>query len=204
MDLPNEDTDMRAYSALVLVALSLQATNVAAADDSEGAVGELALSNDTLQLRYINNATQLAGETSQLQGTVFLSEDRDLVISAGALFPLDFRLGNLSVSIGPQIYAALLNEENNDVMAVSAGAKLRYLVLPGINLAVAGEAFYAPDILTFGSADNMTDLSARVEFGLSSRVMAFAGMRWFDIDLTEGGGKKTLQEEAFVGFGYRF
>ena len=195
---------MRLLFTLVFMMLSMLIANASAADDSEGALGELALSNDTLQLRYINNATQLAGETTQLQGTVFLSEDRDLVLSAGVLLPVDFRLGNLSVSFGPQIYAALLNEENNDIMAISAGAKVRYLVLPGINLAVAGEAFYAPDILTFGSADNLTDLSARVEIGLSSRVIAFGGMRWFDIDLTEGGGTRTLQEEAFVGFGYRF
>jgi hypothetical protein len=44
-----------------------------------------------------------------------------------------------------------------------------------LSLAVSGQAFYGPDILTFGSADSLTDLSAR-----------------------------TLQEELFFGVGYRF
>jgi hypothetical protein len=29
-------------------------------------------------------------------------------------------------------------------------------------------------------------------------------MRWFEFDLAEGAGKRTLQEELFVGAGYRF
>jgi hypothetical protein len=40
--------------------------------------------------------------------------------------------------------------------------------------------------------------------GLGSQVTAFGGMRWFEFDLTEGGGERTLQEEVFVGIGYHF
>ena len=29
-------------------------------------------------------------------------------------------------------------------------------------------------------------------------------MRWFEFDLTDGSGERTLQEEVFVGVGYRF
>jgi hypothetical protein len=194
---------MRGHSILAFLILSAACLGVRTVG-AEDATGEVALSNDTLQLRYISNAAHLAGENAQWQGTVFLSEDRDLVISGAALFPLDFKLGNLSIVIGPQLYAALLNEENSDVMAVSVGTKIGYLILPGIKLSVTGEAFYAPDILTFGSADNLTDLSARVEIGLSPRVTAFAGMRWFELDLTEGAGTLKLQDEVFAGFGYRF
>jgi hypothetical protein len=32
----------------------------------------------------------------------------------------------------------------------------------------------------------------------------FGGMRWFELDLTEGAGKKTLQDELFVGAGWQF
>jgi hypothetical protein len=88
-------------------------------------------------------------------------------------------------------------------MALSVGADVRYLLIRDLGLAVAGQAFYAPDILTFGSADKLTDLSARVEISVAPRVLVFGGMRWFEFDLTEGGGERTLQEELFVGFGYR-
>jgi hypothetical protein len=73
-----------------------------------------------------------------------------------------------------------------------------------LGLALAGQAFYAPDILTFGSADNLTDLSARAELQVAPQILAFGGMRWFEFDLIDGLGERTLQEELFVGIGYRF
>jgi hypothetical protein len=69
---------------------------------------------------------------------------------------------------------------------------------------LSGQAFYAPDILSFGSADSLTDLSARAELQVAPQMLAFVGMRWFEFDLIEGGGERTLQEELFVGIGYRF
>ena len=88
--------------------------------------------------------------------------------------------------------------------ALALGTELRLLLNRRLGLAVSGQAFYGPDILTFGSADSLTDLSARVEMNIAPRLTAFGGMRWFEFDLTEGAGKRTLQEEVFVGAGYRF
>jgi hypothetical protein len=84
------------------------------------------------------------------------------------------------------------------------GAELRLVLNRRLGLALAGQAFYGPDILTFGAADSLTDLSARVEVNVAPRLTAFGGMRWFEFDLTEGGGERTLQEELFFGAGYRF
>lgn len=181
--------------------------NLAEAQESESAddsIGELALSNDTLQLRYETDGEMLGVDRSRFSGAFFLSEERDIVLSAGLAFVPEIDLGPVSLAVGPQVYAALLEDENNDVMSVSVGAQARFWLNRRMGLALAGHAYYAPDILTFGSADNLTDLSARAEFGLGDRAIAFGGMRWFEFDLTEGEGERTLQEEVFVGFGYRF
>lgn len=192
--------------AALAVSFALVA-NVAEAQEDDriaGNVGELALSNDTLQLRYETGGGDALGEGSRLSGAFFLSEDRDIVLSAGLLFPADLDIGRLSLMVGPQVYAALLEDENNDVLSVSVGAQARFLLNRRLQLAVAGHAYYAPDILTFGSADNLTDLMARAEIGFGDRVTAFGGMRWFEFDLVEGEGERTLQEELFVGLAYRF
>ena len=182
-------------------------TTVAEAQEREpvsGSMGEFALSNDTLQARFETDGRMVGSDRSRFSSAFFLSEERDIVLSAGLAFPADLNLGRLSLAVGPQVYAALLDDENSDVMSLSVGAQARFLLNRERRLAVSGHAYYAPDILTFGSADNLTDLSARVEVGLASRVIAFGGMRWFEFDLTEGEGERTLQEEVFVGFGYRF
>ncbi len=177
--------------------LPVMAQQAPAAEDRGAA--EAALSNDTILLRYYDD---IEGTERRLMGSGFLSEERDIVLSAGMLWPVE--LGKyFDISVGPQLYAALLEEENQDVMAVSIGAELRWFMDPSHRFAIAGQAFYAPDILTFGSADNLVDLSARAEMRLSDRVIAFAGMRWFEFDLTDGSGKRTLQDEIFVGVRYR-
>ncbi len=169
-------------------------------EESADAGAELALSNDTLQVRYISKME--AGDESRLIGGVFLGEERDLVMNAGMMYGVD--LGRrFDFTLGPQLYAALLRDENEDVMALSLGGEVRFYFDPQRRFAVSGQAFYAPDILSFGSADSLTDLSARAEMQVSDRVMAFAGMRWFEFDLIDGGGERTLQEELFVGIRYQ-
>jgi hypothetical protein len=165
---------------------------------------EMALSDDTLQLRYIDNGANIdVGRGSRVSGGFFLSESRDIVLSGDVLFPAQLDLDRLQILFGPRAYAALLEDENTDVFAVSLGAELRYELDRNSGLALAGQAFYAPDILTFGSANNLTDLSARLEIRLQPRLTVFGGMRWFEFDLTEG-GQRTLQEELFAGVGWKF
>jgi hypothetical protein len=195
-------------AAVVLSSFALSAHAQQRNTSDEQQRGELALSNDTMQLRYIGRDGQV-GTGGQIMGSFFLSEERDIVLSGAVLFPADLP-GNLTVGdrltvrFGPQVYAALLEEENNDVLAMSAGVEARFVINRAMGLAVSGQAFYAPDILTFGSADSLTDLSARAELQLGPQLQAFGGMRWFEFDLTEGGGERTLQEELFFGVGYRF
>src|SRR5690349_4957743 len=178
-------------TAMVLLSSTAHAQRSGSSPPTEH-TGEIALSNDTLQLRYVGSGGRVGGETSQFDAAFFLSEDRDIVLTGGLAFPVDFNLGPLSTLIGPQVYVALLDEENNDVLAMSIGAQLRFVIDQKLGLAVAGHAYYAPDILTFGSADNLTDLMARVELNVAPEVTVFGGMRWFRFDLTLGQGRTTL------------
>jgi hypothetical protein len=189
--------------AAVACALTARHANAQEADDDRS-VGEIQLSDDTIQLRYIDGgSSSAAGLNGRVSGAFFLSEERDIVLNADFLFPAD--LGDrLELYFGPRAYAALLEDENNDVMAVSLGMEFRLEIDPGSGLALAGQAFYAPDILTFGTADNVLDLSARVEIEVQPRLTVFAGMRWFEFELTEEASERTLQEELFAGAGWRF
>ena len=169
---------------------------------ADGPYGEIALSDETLQLRYIDDGDRGAG--GRLTGGFFLSEERDIVLTAGMNFPAGLDYNRLQINFGPRGYAALLEEENEDVFAVSLGGEVRYEIDTDSGFAVVGEAYYAPDILTFGAANNIMDLSARVEIRLQQRLTVFGGMRWFEFDLAEGESTRTLQEELFAGVGWRF
>lgn len=202
-----QDVDMKRVVVTTLTSLLMFGSlhvRAQSADRPTGSMAELAFSNDTLQMKYETNGGAVGVDDGRLAGALFISEERDQVFSAGLTFPTNLDLGRVWLGLGPQVYAALLEDENSDVMSVSLGGQFRVLLNRRSGLAIAGHAYYAPDILTFGSADNLTDLAARVEIGLASRVTAFGGMRWFEFDLAEGEGERTLQEEVFVGIGYRF
>jgi hypothetical protein len=100
---------------------------------------EAALSNDTMQLRYLGGARATGVEGSRMAGTFFLSEQRDVVLSGALLFPadIDVGIGALSILIGPQAYAALLEDENSDVMSLALGTELRLLLNRRLGLAVS-------------------------------------------------------------------
>jgi YfaZ precursor len=207
----SQENPMYAYAPIAAVAAVLSSFALTAQAQervSDTQRAEVALSDETIWLRYIGRDGTVGG-SGQIDGAFFLSEERDIVLSGAVMFPANLpsevNVGRrLSLRFGPQVYAALLQEENNDVLAMSVGIDARFVLNQRMGLALAGQAFYAPDILTFGSADNLTDLSARAELRVSPDLTAFGGMRWFEFDLIEGGGKRTLQEELFVGIGYRF
>jgi hypothetical protein len=180
---------------------ALQAQTV----DDQRARGEVALSDDTLQLRYIDTGSKYTGgRASQISAGFFLSEERDIVLMGDVLFPAQLGYDRLQILFGPRLYAALLEEENDDVMAASLGVEARWEIDPTSGFAISGQAYYAPDILTFGTADNLTDLSARAEIRLQPRLTIFGGMRWFEFESTDAGQDQTLQEELFAGVGWRF
>lgn len=162
---------------------------------------ELALSDESAQVHY-DGPTSLGGDDSRAQYAIFLSEDRDVVGSAGLLMDSDVNLGAVNVRFGPQAYAALLDEENEDVLALALGLEARLDLAREGGLALVGRAFYSPDILTFGSADNLRDFSARAELRLSDRLLGFAGYRWFELDVLMREERK-LQNEIFAGVRWR-
>lgn len=169
-----------------------------------GRAAEATLSNRTLELSYLTDAGKFNLENSQFSAGLLLSEDRDVVGLLGLLVPTDLRIGSfISVDIGPRAYLGLLEEENEDVMALAGGVQLRVDLLRSRELALVGSAYYAPDIVTFGSGDNVKDLAARAEARLTRRVVGYAGWRWLDINIP-GPDDRTLQDQFIAGFRWRF
>ena len=195
-----------AVSALMLGAVAV--AQPAQAQDLMGdrAIGEISFTDDTMQLRYRDAGRNVdLGRGSRASAAIFLSESRDIVFFGDLLFPADIGAEQLQLVFGPRMYAALLEDENNDVLSLSLGGEARFELTS--KLAVSAQAFYAPDILTFGTADSLTDLSARLEYELQPRLNVFGGMRWFEFELIEeidGTDERTLQEELFAGMAWRF
>jgi hypothetical protein len=189
---------MRLPVMFVVIGLLGCVTVARAQSAEESRALEVALSDETAQVRYIDPKPVGGRNDGEISYALFLSEERDVVGSAAALVKTRLRAGAFEIRIGPQAYAALLSEENNDVFALALGADARLNLSRNGALAVVGSAFWSPDVLTFGSADNLTDFMARAEMQLTDRLLGFAGYRWFELDLLERQERK-LQNELFAG-----
>jgi YfaZ precursor len=161
---------------------------------------DLAISDKTLDLRY-TVPTKLGGQPeSAVSYAVFLSEERDFVASAKLLIGTELNFGwePLHIQFGPQAYAVLLNEENNDVFSLAVGLDVRYDLMPSRGIALRGYAYFAPDILTFGAANQASDFMVRAEIGATERLIVFGGYRWFRLDMLQA-EQRNLQNELFAG-----
>ena len=62
-----------------------------------------------------------------------------------------------------EVYGAFLNTENEDTFAVALGGEAQYFFTQDQRMSVRLGAFYGPDILTFGIADRIEDVSLRFQ-----------------------------------------
>lgn len=166
------------------------------------AAAEVALSDESLDLGYLAPMTvgAVAGEVGF---GVFLNEDRDLILS-GEYFVEADRLGGrrLVIKGGPVAYGAMLGEENMDVFSIALGVEARFELLRRQEVFVVARFAYAPDVLTFGTADNLTDFTGRIEAALTDRVAGFVGYRLFEFDLLEG--EREVEDSLHLGIRYEF
>jgi len=140
------------------------------------------LSEQVVYAQYERKSELFDLESARTHLGFLYSEQRDTILQGGlaldASFTKTFRL-----SFGTRAYAALLNQENEDAFAAALGAEAAYrLPFQALPLEFGASLYYAPDILTFGTADRTLDAQVDVTFPVRSQVSLFGGYRFLQID----------------------
>ena len=171
------------------------------------AYAEVLVSDDSVQLRYMKKgAADLdleAMETAELGVGLYFNEKRDIVASMNLMAEVSaLAWERLSITVGPAAYATLLSLQDTDIFSIGLRTELRYRLLGERGIYIVGRATYAPDILTFGTADRLWDIEGNIELPISKQIRAFAGYRNFEVDLI--GPKRELEDSIHVGIRYKF
>ena len=167
---------------------------------------EATIGNDIAQFTYFTPAP-INGVQSSLDYGALIANSRQFIGTTALLFRSDLGiLANFELDAGPKAYLALLQgtgTAKSDVAAISVGASARFDLYPPWGVAVFGSFFYSPNVLTFGSANNIYDLTAGAEARLASHLVAVGGYRWlkFTIELQSD---NRLSNELFVGIRWQF
>ncbi len=164
---------------------------------------EAYLSEDALQVFYGREMDVGDLGRNEARVGVFFNEDRDLIGMADMLFDIGTpdRRPYWSLEAGPRAYGALLTVESQDVFAIALGGRLSYYLGRSRNSWVSLTAFYAPDIVTFGNADNIKDVSVSAETRLSDTTSVFIGYRMFEFDLEVD---REVDDNMHIGIRHRF
>jgi hypothetical protein len=110
----------------------------------------------------------------------------------------------LQVSLGARGLVGLLDDPDDDVVGIAPGVGARVrLPLGGPPMYIAGDFFYAPDILTFGDADEVIDFNVRYELQFLQNTTGFVGYRLLDFD-RDGGGDDEIVDTLNVGLRFAF
>jgi hypothetical protein len=165
---------------------------------------EAQVSQDAIQAFYIRDASISQVGTTEIAGGVFFNEDRDLIMMASAIADIGSPSSarRFNVRVGPRAYGAFLNGENEDIFGIALGGEARYYLGADRGSAIMLSAFYAPDILVFGSADNVTDVSLRFETRLRQDTTIFVGYRSFEFALPTV--DRDVDDNVHIGFRHTF
>ncbi len=164
---------------------------------------EAYLSEDAMQVLYGQSLDIGELGRNDARVGVFINEDRDLIGIADMLIEIgeQRRRPNWSLEIGPRAYAALMSIENQDVFSIGLGGRLSYRLGRNRAAGISLTAFYAPDIVTFGNADNIKDASIRLEARVSDSTDLFIGYRIFEFDLEVD---REVDDNMHLGVLHRF
>jgi hypothetical protein len=165
---------------------------------------EVYVAENALQAMYVTTLDTGKLGTNEVQGGFFFSEERDFVLIGDMLVDVGERERHprWRLNVGPRAYGAQLNVENQDVFAIAVGGRLSYMFRQNGATTLSVSAFYAPDIATFGSADNTTDISVRFETRLTAATRIFVGYRSLEFALLDA--SRRIDDSAHIGIQRRF
>jgi hypothetical protein len=169
---------------------------------------EAYVSGKSLDVQY--NRELRVEDVGVVEGSagVFWNEQRDLVGMFDALMYIgdQARQREIEVSVGTRIFAAFLNQENEDTLGVGFGGKAEWFFNQKHRSSLRLSLFYAPDILTFGIADDVKDYAFDLTTKVGDKTYAFVGFRHLEIATTSQAvsGNRNLDDDVHIGFRHTF
>jgi hypothetical protein len=147
---------------------------------------EAYVSGKTIDVQYYRELRIEDVGPVQASAGILYNESRDLVGIFDALVYLgdQARQREIEVSVGTRVFAAFLNQENEDTLGVGFGGQAEWFFNQRRRSSLRLSAFYAPDILTFGIANNIRDYSMdlQTKIGANRPTFAFVGFRHLEVD----------------------
>jgi hypothetical protein len=191
-----------AWITLLLVvagpSVAQQRDNRPRATSTDHAV-EFYISENALQAQYVRMIDLGEIGPTEVRGGFFYNEDGDLIGMGDLLMDVgaEVEARRFELRFGTRLYGAFLAPEDEDVFSIGIGGEAEYFFNQARTVSAKVGLFYSPDIVTFGSADNVKDVSLRLMAQMRDGTDVFVGFRVFEMDLPID---REVDDNVHVGF----
>lgn len=180
-----------------LLAASAMATiSTAAMADSV----DITLRDTSAQFQYNTSMGRDAlGKTEFHVGALYVNK-HNLMGELGLLVKdeLGGNAPGFSVGVGLKALAAQVTGNNlvhNNVSALALGGLVRYSPPDAHRLGIVGQAYFSPNVITFGDADRYAEAGVRAEFEIIPQAVIYLGYRRIGFGLNAQ--PYTILDEGF-------
>lgn len=185
---------------------------------------DIRLGGDAAQLEYLRDSdSQIGIGGADIGAAVFFNDADDIMLTLGALITGSSAGRNraLQLGAGARLYAASLDldvaedpnnqalsilnaRDQDEVGAAAIGGKISYIFPASMPMAVTGEIFYAPDIVSFGDNEDLLDIQIRFELELAPTTRFYVGYRNLEVEMEDSGVDYELDDSAHAGVRFSF
>jgi hypothetical protein len=159
---------------------------------------EFYVSNDALEAQYVRTLDLGELGPTEVRGGFYYNEDRDLIAIGDVLATVGDDVGARLTCASARASTQHSSRPRIRTSSASVSAARRNFLDSGRTTSVSLALFYAPDIVTFGLADNVTDVSLRLLTRLRNGTDVFVGYRTFEIDMEPA--NREVDDHLHVGF----
>lgn len=166
---------------------------------------DLNMSNDSALFRYIvhdRDSSGLGNKEVDL-GLVYTTDDAIVgMFGAQVVAEAGSRSPGLDAGLGLKLFGAN-TKDNDSLFALTLGGQLHFVPPPWPRIGVSLQAYFSPDVVTFGDADKFVYVSSAVEYRVLPQAMVYLGYRKMRAGL-EDQGTVTVESGGHLGFQLEF
>jgi hypothetical protein len=145
---------------------------------------EVALSTESAQLSLGFDSSTIGYGGAEISVGGFFNDDDDVMGSLGFMVSgVPAGEQPFSFELGAEFYVAGVDKPDQDFQALALGGGARYHIPANTPMSLGAQLLYAPNITTFGDADDLLDFTVRYQIDLLPSASAFLGYRRLQADL---------------------
>ena len=161
---------------------------------------EAALSSETAQFTFRSDSSTIGWGGSDFGVGLFYNDESDYIFHASLV---QMRQASeeapLTFGVGVKVYLGVLDDIDQDVLALGIGGEIRYTIPGTMPMAVYLRGNIAPEITSFLDAEEVLDYELGFQIEALPQTIAFVGLRHLEFDTEDEGDYEADDDNIHLG-----